>query len=1128
IKAPPDPRSVNENVTDGLVAVIHRLLEKKPENRYQTPAELVEDLNTAALTRNAISREIFDEPDEEPPPVRSRSGKKPVLPDDVPSPDAAPRSRSKKSRVDEEEEHEEAAPAPRRSRSDEPGPDVDIYNDEGEEAPTRRPRVKAPVHSLDDESSHAISSSPSSGKTSRREPGVMPPVSRRVQDEAQKDEPQGINLEWLKIVGAAIGVVIVVGGLGWMISGYGNQFFASPNAVGPAPAPAASGNPDKREVEVAAVSGAAGSEKPILDSGTQVAPVIASGQNIGPDGKPLPPNQTGGTGTATGADGSPVGTAALMNSANPNAAAGGGNAPFDPEAIPEWANAKASSHGTVLTVGPGANTGTHFGALSEALSRVGPEGALIQLIGNGPFVLSTPSNVTAKHLILSAEPNSKPIIVLGSAGEGLIGSLRVTGHLELNGVHFSMDRQTWKGTEPVKALSVIEGSLTLRDSTVTVAGTGPTPLFLLNLEASTPGGAKLLIDRSFIRGEPTVAVNVRCDSLDAVVRDSVIASGNGTSLKLSGLSAATEKTVPPRVVRSVRSTWCNAQTMFDISGDNQRETPPVTHLVFVDSVCSTASDQGPRVLLAADDWLQDTLRQSVLWSSKSSAYLGFDTLLDLGSKSAFRAKNAENWKVFWQQNVDADQFLADVWPNGLAVMASVSALEFDREQAPGGVQKLARKGERVGTETAKLIVPESTHPARLAAISQRRPLPNEAVQSAPLGKTRRVDLKKEDLGVILSRADWSNGTVFEAVGFGNCLMTPVQLQGRQLRLVFRQGDGAPLKIVPKDAGKDVEALIRIERGSIECEDLRYQSPEARSTLPAWFLSAVDSHVVLRRCELIGPEKPGSPYQGGVKFTTNANAPTSQPPALSLIQCLVQTPGSTLRVDGGASAVFVRNSLLASRGTLLDLRPTSVQNGLPVSIDIVQSTLSATDTILHMRAASLSGAATRSVQCFVENCAFGPPFSLRSGDAESPTLMTLTGPVLEQKQLTWWGQSNGVSKEIRTYVKSLNPAAPPVTDPAKWAALWGEGHDIRLLTQADGVLPQEPLPTRRDALKGSSYTLHAASKGITWADGRPIGADGKQLDGIGPQKPAPDPASTANSKKATATPKTPVKSKAGGF
>lgn len=45
----PDPRLVQPHIPEAIVAVIHRMLAKKKEQRYQTPAELLEDLNSPAL-----------------------------------------------------------------------------------------------------------------------------------------------------------------------------------------------------------------------------------------------------------------------------------------------------------------------------------------------------------------------------------------------------------------------------------------------------------------------------------------------------------------------------------------------------------------------------------------------------------------------------------------------------------------------------------------------------------------------------------------------------------------------------------------------------------------------------------------------------------------------------------------------------------------------------------------------------------------------------------------------------------------------------------------------------------------------------------------------------------------------
>jgi serine/threonine-protein kinase len=55
---PPDPRQFNPKVSLDLLGVLCRMLAKKPAERYQAPAELLQDLkqlNLAAATTNTVS-----------------------------------------------------------------------------------------------------------------------------------------------------------------------------------------------------------------------------------------------------------------------------------------------------------------------------------------------------------------------------------------------------------------------------------------------------------------------------------------------------------------------------------------------------------------------------------------------------------------------------------------------------------------------------------------------------------------------------------------------------------------------------------------------------------------------------------------------------------------------------------------------------------------------------------------------------------------------------------------------------------------------------------------------------------------------------------------------------------------
>ncbi len=70
-ESPPDPRSISTDVPEAMVAVLYRMLAKQPDERYQTPDELLKDLENSNLTQEALTSNLLaalldDEDDEEP------------------------------------------------------------------------------------------------------------------------------------------------------------------------------------------------------------------------------------------------------------------------------------------------------------------------------------------------------------------------------------------------------------------------------------------------------------------------------------------------------------------------------------------------------------------------------------------------------------------------------------------------------------------------------------------------------------------------------------------------------------------------------------------------------------------------------------------------------------------------------------------------------------------------------------------------------------------------------------------------------------------------------------------------------------------------------------------------------
>lgn len=53
--APPDPREADQSIPSGIVAVLQRMMAKKPDDRYQNPAELLADLDRPGLCRKTVT-----------------------------------------------------------------------------------------------------------------------------------------------------------------------------------------------------------------------------------------------------------------------------------------------------------------------------------------------------------------------------------------------------------------------------------------------------------------------------------------------------------------------------------------------------------------------------------------------------------------------------------------------------------------------------------------------------------------------------------------------------------------------------------------------------------------------------------------------------------------------------------------------------------------------------------------------------------------------------------------------------------------------------------------------------------------------------------------------------------------
>ena len=1133
MKPLPDPRELNENIPEGLIAVLHRMTAKKPADRYQTPAELLEDLAQSKLTKAQFSNEIFSDLsdydmdagqrfdgssdlDEEDVAVEEEAPRRKKRPSDDDSPvneEPAKSARKKpRSRVEDADLDEESEPRPRKKSSvntpeaqedsaplksrskpiskprnedfeedsdDEPRRSKSAFSDDEPEEPSsrtkRRPKSNSESPSSgsksDSESRAEKNSSSQNGK--RSGPHVPKPLPPKSLPTPSDDENRSkLNLDFLRYAGIAASFLAVIGGLGWLIATWSGQVETA--------------NPFPAKTE------------------TPADPVVVT--------KPTPKR----TESNETEDPSLV----LVEPTKPPPVEKITSNEFDisKQPLPAWATSNAVDAGElpVITVGPGTTSPIHFSHLDDALRSADKAGAVVRLIGNGPFLLSKVDLGNAKRLVITAAtPQDQPLIVVApSAPGGGCGLTMTNGSLDLRGLHFVFDR-SGNDIQLNAMLSVTDGQLFVRRCSFTATGDETIAATALGFSSKqdsqniTVVPPDVLLDHVTIRGNGLTGLKVDRTTADIVVQDSLLVTGTAPALDISGtlatgISDAIESR-PRRLFRIIRSTFSGRNKILELAATNSTK-PPLTAIYFLDSICSAEGAGNSAVLLSATRWPSISSTAAgwlthLSWTSRSSLYIGFERLIDL-DKASYKVTSVDDWQRVWGgKKVEKAQFQSLTWQESpISDLSNVMPHDFDTARFPFH-EVTTSKGAIPGCATRQLVVPSFISPARLAAMGHRPKLPPVAAMPAEGPLLRRVNLQKEDLGLILNRNDWPSGAVFEATGSGLQTMVPAKIIGKSVKIIFRQGDGAPLKLQPKIADQKGKAdnlgLFSIEKGTLELQSAMLEAMQVpKSASPPWIIFARNANLILRGCQLNGPLLQDLPqYQGLIDWGMSSPLQQSlgvESNYLLVNDSLLMSTGVGIRFQGASGNLFVRNSIIAVRGFGIDLQPMRIGNDPFPVVDLRQVTFSASKAAIRVEAASGNDAISAPMKLFVEHCAVVMPLEFKPGEAVESAVVECAGPVIEQKQVEWWGTSNGFAKEIKSLLRQSG--TEPIVTTAGWNGVWGDSNEIRLLTGTKGVQLRSHLPGKWTNFKATSFLLDPASAAATWADGGlPIGADIRMIE-----------------------------------
>jgi serine/threonine-protein kinase len=1040
VAALPNPQSVNDAIPDELVAVLHRMMAKKAVDRYQNIRELIDDLDELANTGESRTKAILDDGD---------------------------------SAV--------VVPKPKTNR----GEMVEIPDDSAADIPKTTKAART--------TGVGTASNPSAKPGRRR----RPPRIDGLQDEEEPARDYSM-LVYGGLVAAAIGVV---GGLGYLVAGFGGAFDA----------------PSKSEVDTL---------------------IAADGRHDGAAPIVTPPLD----GKSTVADEEPKeATAAKTNAAPPrklpDLAKESHRHEFETRLLPDWVSLElvdaAVPRKFVASQADGVVN------LNDAISELSATGGHLLLSGNGPFELRASTISPVRPLRIAVEDPAVTPVVLLTAGstDPLPNAAFVTATgaaLEFSGLDIRVAASVQPGQfgGRVAYFASLGDGIRLRQCRIT----GPSAAAVVVALRTGPDGTavhqNVLFDECSIRGGSLSLLETLHADVDLVVRNSVAATDAEPMLRFILPSEVAVLHHLRAII--VGSTLACGQGALQWQGASDRLM--AVDLLLVNSLIATPDDVGSRFaefFRLSSTASKAAFGQRIRLRSVGSYLAGWNSLSFATPENVPVFPQISEFLAAWNQDSPLREanIVGSPWPIGVdrlstAPGAALDASTTDRFKTLDGSTAGAGRDivSRLPDPLATGGSPRSTSAsvgAKADAIPYNRStlIPPEFFGAAADGPVIRVDLNREDLGKVLTEQPPSTGSLIVASGSGQRTCTPFSLRDVWVRIRFEPTEEGGLVLTPRGLGP---ALISVHNGGLALEEanILFVTSE-RNRQPQWVISAVDSDVLLNRCRLWGPTLVGGVNKGLIHVAgVKREKPTSRPfpgDALAYVgiaNSFLGGGGNAIDIEARGRELFVDNAILAGRDH-------SVRWNIPGSDAAVggasrfRKTTFSAPAPLHLDAFDLTRAGSPGHTVEMEACIFTP--SLKDDPYPGgPSVMTFEGAANQSKPLglSWSEERCGYSSDWTSFIRPVSQKQPVgQTFDSVWRATWGAAAIVDPLVGRNGVVLVAGPIRQRPRFEVMDYALTEDCSARTHDLGSPIGADLSRI----PSEPVSTPGPRDKSDKADAKP-----------
>jgi serine/threonine protein kinase len=1069
-KSPPDPRRINDRIPEAIVAVIHRLMAKKPQERYQTPQDLIDDLANPNLHRQGVTSDLLaslahahEEVVEEEEEVSQKAGNRPR---------SKPASKTRPSQTADgpyEEEDEQDSPsvksgkptrgptfkpsaakaAPGRAqRIDDPDDDEDLEEAEtpASRKPTaaRKPKSGSLIEQALEDEDAAVDSK---AKVNRKKTSGDRALPQRM-DAKEADagfNQMSIDPAFIKIGVVGLIVLCVVGAIVYLVrSAGGNNGGDNGNLAGIV----------QRNQELNAQP-----EGPKKQPGAET-PMPAPAD--------APPVQATVPGAQTFKFTGPTDSSPFPGVEEARAT--------DVAVLPAWV---AYTRGPAPSDIPVVKVRRYRAEPGEVTSVAGLEGrnkVVIEFQDEGPHRIPAGALAGVQWLGLLGKGVRPTVVIHGAppAGVAALGGKGST--LKIEGVDLF-----WKAPAGASALfGAQSGELLVRNSTISIAGEGEPGTVWLRGSAGTL--TRAVLENVVVRSDRGGGIRLEGTGVE-VVAGNLLSVGAKPFLDVQAAAQAPPAAAQPRVARIYRSAILTRSEL--IAARHEGTKPPVpVDVKFEKSVATyVGAADAARPAIALSAWPQTSAEESTL-SRAMEFRLGGERLRLAGwpiltamesiPDPPAPVTDAVGWRLFWKQTPVSDDFQAAT-PAALSEFRSVqTSIPFTSLSAAlKPVQDEA--GESIGVDLAALPRPVEGIDEHFAAFAAKPQMP-EAVVASNTGSEVRFDLRRGATFNRFLNSECPDGARVIAFGAGIRQIEPISLKGKSLTITFEQGDGAPLEIQPlsrngsESDGPD--AWLTIGEGArIEFVNARFQLLWSKAKAhPKRFARIQDGAIVLSRCQVRGPLE-----------AENAAAILVELAGTSASKCLLRdsyliSRGAAVAIEGSGSHLRTENSILVSQGPAISL----LEAARDAVVDLSSSTVASAASGIHLAKGS-----TGSSRLFVSYTLFAP--LVGSGATVVADDASAAG-----KTTAWWGVGNAYSAQMPSLLVSAEHPAGKQSLDRDWSAVWGVGHDVRPATGDEAVVFVGAL-SRFSDLKQSEFSLRSGCLAATWGDaGGPVGANPSEV------------------------------------